>query len=259
MARAAERIVKTLLIADKELRVAAASPLPYVLVAMFSAICGFFFVTRLVLYSEYSVGAAVIANFWFAFLAGAPYSVSSVLVLVIPLLTMRAFAEERRSGTLELLLTFPVRDSDVLLGKFTATMAIASVLLAIVAGYAVVLSWYVPVPWAAVAVGLLGLWLLLASFTACGLFFSSLTESQVVAALGSGGVLVLCWLVTWNEAAFRTGWLAVLRQFSAFDHFERLARGLLALEDVTYFVTATALFHFLTLRVLAARTWQRRG
>jgi ABC-2 type transport system permease protein len=242
----------------KEMSIALVSPLPYVLAGVFCALCGFFFVTRLILFTEYSLGRAVMENFWFGFLAGAPYSVSSVLVFVIPLLTMRAFAEERRLGTLELLLTFPVRDSEVVFAKFAAAFLLGLPLIGIVAAYAGLLSWYVPLPWPMVLVGLLGLLLLVLSCAACGVFFSSLTDNQVVAALGSMAVLLVFWFLNWNEAALRSSWLEVVREVSAFDHFEALARGMLAVDDVAYFLVSTAVFQFLTERALESRRWRRR-
>lgn len=252
----AQRLVNTWLVATKEWQLLATSPLLYLLSGVFVALCGFFFATRLVLYTEYAIGQNIVANFWFSFLAGAPYSVSTVLVLVIPLLTMRAFAEERRLGTLELLLTYPIRDSELLWGKFVALLVVGLGLVLIVGGYAAMLSLYVPIPWPAVLVSMAGLALLVACFTACGLFFSSLTESQLSAALATLAVLVGFWLLTWNEAAVRENWLGVVRECSAFDHFEPMARGLLTLEDVVYFLGATGLFQFLTARSLAARAWR---
>lgn len=252
----AERLLTIWLVATKEWRLLVASPLPYLLGGVFVGLCGFFFATRLVFYTEYSIGHSIIANFWSAFLAGAPYSVSTILVFVIPLLTMRAFAEERRLGTLELLLSYPIRETEVLWGKFVALLAVGVVLVLLVGGYAAALSLYVPMPWPVVLVSLTGLVLLVACFTACGLFFSSLTESQLSAALATLAVLVGFWLLTWNEAAVRENWLGVVRKISAFDHFEPMTRGRFSLADVVYFLGATALFHFLTVRSLESRAWR---
>jgi ABC-2 type transport system permease protein len=107
----------------KELRAYFAAPLLYVVGAVFYALTGFFFYTQLVYFVQYGFGVNILGNFWTAFMAGAPYSLSMVLLLVVPLLTMRLMAEERKLGTIELVWTLPVEDYQVILGKFLAAWA----------------------------------------------------------------------------------------------------------------------------------------
>jgi gliding motility-associated transport system permease protein len=240
----------------KELRSYFVSPLFYVAAAVFFCLCGFFFYTQLVYFVQYGFGVNIIGGFWVAFLAGAPYSVATVLLLVMPLLTMRSFAEEKKLGTIEILLTYPLRDGTIIAAKYAACAAVLVVLLAGTLIYPALLLRLQPLPWLPLVSGYLGLLLLGLSFIACGLFISSLTESQVVAALGTLGVLLLAWVVTWNEAAASPALLRVLAPFAMFDRFERFARGIIDAGDVAYFLFFCTFFSFLTMRVLESRHWR---
>jgi ABC-2 type transport system permease protein len=234
------------------------SPLFYVVAAVFLCLCGFFFYTQLVFFVQYGFGEDILGNFWLAFLAGAPYSISMVLLVVMPMLTMRLFAEERKLGTIELLLTYPVRDAELVAAKFAACAVVLAVMLAGTVVYPIYVFVLQPYPWLPVLAGYIGLLLLGLSFIACGVFVSSLTESQVVAAIGTLGILLLCWVLTWNAAASSPEFLRVLTRLSMFDHFEGFARGVIDLQDVAYFVFVVGFFSFLTLRVLEARKWRGR-
>jgi gliding motility-associated transport system permease protein len=240
----------------KELRAYFVSPLVYVVAAVFYALTGFFFYTQLIYFVQYGFGFNILGNFWVAFLAGAPYSLSMVLLLVVPLLTMRLMAEERKLGTIELLLTYPLRDATIVAAKFTACSLVLALLLAGTLAYPAFLAAIQPLPWQPIVASYLGLLLLGVSFTACGLFVSSLTESQVVAAVGTLGVLVLFWAVSWNEAATSPPALRAAAQLAMFDHFETFAKGVVDGGDLAYFIAVSAFFTFCTLRVLEARHWR---
>jgi ABC-2 type transport system permease protein len=242
----------------KELHSYFVSPLFYVAAAVFFCLCGFFFYTRLIFFVEYGFGLNIVGNFWLAFLAGAPYSISMVLLIVMPLLTMRLFSEEKKLGTIELLLTYPVRDGVILGAKYCACACVLLSLLAGTLAYPAYLYYLQPLPWTPMLSGYLGLALLGLSFIACGLFMSALTESQVVAALGTIGILVLFWAMTWNEAATSPGALRFLTEVSMFDHFESFVRGVIDLRDVLYFVFFITFFNYLTLRTLESRNWRGR-
>jgi ABC-2 type transport system permease protein len=250
--------VTVLALFRKELVSYFVSPLFYVVAAVFLCLCGFFFYTRLVFFVQYGFGEDILGNFWLAFLAGAPYSISMVLLLVVPLLTMRLFAEERKLGTIELLLTYPVRDGALVAAKCAACAVVLTVMLAGTVVYPIYVFVLQPFPWLPLLAGYLGLLLLGLSFIACGVFVSSLTESQVVAAIGTLGILLLCWVLTWNEAATSPQFLRVLARLSMFDHFQGFARGVIDVQDVGYFACVVAFWTFLTLRVLEARKWRGR-
>jgi ABC-2 type transport system permease protein len=242
----------------KELRAYFVSPLFYVVAAVYYALTGFFFYTQLIYFVQYGFGVNILGNFWVAFLAGAPYSVSMVLLLVVPLLTMRLLAEEQRLGTIELLLTYPLRDGTIVAAKCAACALVVAVLLAGTALYPAYLATIQPLPWQPIVASYLGLLLLGISFTACGIFVSALTESQVVAAVGTLGLLLLFWAATWNEAATSPTALRAVAQLAMFDHFEAFAKGVIDAGDVAYFAGVSGFFLFLTLRVLEARHWRGR-
>jgi gliding motility-associated transport system permease protein len=240
----------------KELRTFFVSPLFYVVAAVFFCLSGFFFYTQLIYFVQYGFGVNIVGSFWVAFLAGAPYSVSMVLLVVMPLLTMRSFAEEKRLGTIELLMTYPLRDGTIVAAKYCACAAVLLVLLLGTAIYPLFLLDLQMVPWMPFLSGYLGLALLGLSFIACGLFVSALTESQVIAAIGTLGTLLLFWWMTWNEAAANASALRVLRRFAMFEHFQTFALGVIDAGDLAYFVAFSAFFVFLTLRVLESRHWR---
>jgi len=242
----------------KELRAYAVAPLLYVVAAVFYALTGFFFYTQLIYFVQYGFGLNILGNFWLAFIAGAPYSVSMVLLLVVPLLTMRLLAEEEKLGTIEWLLTTPVRDGALVAAKLIACVLVIAGLLLGTLAYPLFLAGVQPVPWAPVAASYLGLLLLGASFSAVGLFISSLTDSQVVAAVATLGALLGFWALSWNEAALTPAGLNAAASLSMFDHFEPFARGVIDAGDLAYFAALAAFFVFGTLRVLEARHWRGR-
>lgn len=242
----------------KELRAYFVSPMFYAVAAVFFCLCGYFFYTQLIFYVQYGYGLNIAGNFWLTLLTGAPYSISMVLLLVSPLLTMRLFAEEKRLGTIELLLTYPLYDRTIVAAKFAACAVVLLVLIAGTLIYPLYLSSLQPLPWAPLLASYLGLSLLGLSFVACGLFISALTDSQMVAAIATLGVLLLFWSVTWNEAATSTQALRVLGELSMFDHFEPFARGVIDAGDVVYFIAAVVFCIALTLRVLESRKWRGR-
>lgn len=240
----------------KEIHAYFVSPSFYVLAAVFLSLSGFFFYTQMIYFVQYGFGLNIVGSLWVAFLAGAPYSVSMVLLLTTPLLTMRLFAEEKRLGTFELLLTYPLRDGVLVAAKFAACTVVVAILLAGTLLYPYVLQGANDISWGPVACGYLGLILLGVSFIACGMFVSSLTDSQVVAAVATLGILLLFWMLTWNEAATDVFVLRALAPLAMFDHFERFARGVIDVGDLAYFACFTTFFTFLTLRVLEARQWR---
>jgi ABC-2 type transport system permease protein len=222
-----------------------------VLGAVFLLLTGYFFYSDLAFFVLFG-GADQAQGLWrFVFL-----DYRLVALLVLPLLTMRLFAEERKLGTLELLWSFPVRDREVLAGK---VLAATVVYLAMLAGTTVgplILYLLHPFPAAPVAAGYLGMVLLGVAFIACGTAASTVTENQVVSAMLAYGVLVFSWFATWNEAAVAAPLAPALLQLSLFDHFYGFAQGVVDSRDVVYLLAFATLFLFLALRALGARAWR---
>jgi ABC-2 type transport system permease protein len=242
---------KALLVARRELVTACGGPLGWTLAAVFVLLTGYFFYSDLAFFVLVG-GADQTRGLWrFVFL-----DYRLVALLVVPLLTMRLFAEERKLGTLEVLWTWPVRDGEVLAGKFLAALALYLAMLLFTAIGPFILYRLHPFAVPPVLAGYAGLALLGVAFVACGVAASAVTENQVVAAMLTYGVLVFAWFATWNEAAIGERLAAVLLQLSLFDHFYGFAQGVIDSRDVVYLLAFATLFLFLALRALGARAWR---
>jgi len=245
---------KTLVICRRELGAMCGGPLAYVLTAVFLLLTGYFFWSDLLFFVLVG-GANQTRGLWrYVFL-----DFRLVTLLVLPLLTMRLFAEERKLGTLELMWTFPVRDRELLAGKLLAVLAVFAAMLAVTTVGPAILWAFHPFPLAPVAAGYVGLLLLGAAFVGCGLAASAVTENQVVAAMLTYGVLVFSWFATWNEAAIGERVAPYLLQLSLFDHFYGFAQGVIDSPDVVYLLAFATLFVFLALRALGSRAWRGVG
>lgn len=245
----------------KELRLYFTSPVAYVILTIFLLIAGYFFFSIFSFFTRASMQAAMNPqmgrdlNVTDSVLRPLFANVSVILLLLMPLVTMRLFAEERRSGTIELLLTYPVRDGAVLAGKYLAALTMYVVMVAGTLAYPAMLVNFARVEWGPLLTGYLGLLLMGAMFLAVGLFASSLTENQVVAAIVTFGVLLMFWIIGWT-AEFAGGPLgAVLTHLSILDHNDTFAKGVLDTKDIIYYVNFTVLALFLALRSLEARRW----
>jgi ABC-2 type transport system permease protein len=243
--------VTTLTIAAKELRLYFTSFLFYALAAVFLVLAGYFFYTNLGFFVLQG-GMNLTRGMWQYQLL----DLQRLLLVLTPLLTMRLFAEERKLGTLELLWTYPVRDAEIIGGKFLACLAVVSLLLAATVVHAFVLARFYPVDAGPLAAGYLGLFLLGAAFVACGLFLSALTDSQLVAGAATYGLLLFFWVLTWNEAAVNEVTLQLLVPFSLFDRFYAFARGAVDTRNVAYLVLFTGAFLSFTYLALDTRRWR---
>jgi ABC-2 type transport system permease protein len=253
--------VKIWPIYKKELRLYFTSPVAYVLLTIFLFIAGYFFYnifgffTRASMQTAMNPGMGRDLNVTDSVLRPLFSNMSVILLLLLPLVTMRLFAEERRAGTIELLLTYPVRDGAVLVSKYLAALTLYGVMLAGTLAYPAILLYFTRVEWGPLATAYLGLMMMGAMLLGIGIFASSLTENQIVAALIAFGISLMFWIVSWS-AEFAGGPLGtVLTHLSILEHNDTFSKGILDTKDVIYFVDFTALFLFLTLRSLEARRW----
>jgi ABC-2 type transport system permease protein len=247
--------VRTLALIRKELVSYFGGPLVYVVIGAFLWATGYQFYTTLSSYITIGFGMNILEHFWQDFFVN---HIGLYLLIVVPLFTMRLLAEERRLGTIELLYTYPLRDTEIMLGKFTACLIVFLVFLAGTLVYPAIvyaIQPFDPMPFVARYLGTL---LFLAGCIACGLFVSSLTDSQVVASSCTFVILFLLWIITWNEAAISSSLVTALGQLSTFDHFYTFSRGVIDLKDLTYFVLFIGFFLFLTLRSMESRQWRGR-
>ncbi|MGH7818566.1 MAG: ABC transporter permease subunit [Candidatus Binatia bacterium] len=243
--------MRFLAIFQKELSSYFTSFLAYVVIAVFLVLSGFFFYTNLAFFILQG-GFDLNRGLWqYQF-----HDMRLVLLVIAPLLTMRLFAEERRQGTLELLWTYPLRDVSLVAGKYAAALVVLVLMLSLTASFPTVLTFFYPVDGAPVAAGYLGLFLLGASFLACGVFVSSLTDSQLVAGTVTFGLLLLFWVITWNQAAASETVIGYLTAVSLFDRFFLFARGAIDSKDLVFFLLFVVVFLFGTLLSLESRHWR---
>ena len=250
------------IIAKKELRTYFTSPIAYVVMTVFLVLVGFFFYSLMYWFNAQSMQMA--QNQYYAsqininqmLFSPLFHNISIILLLMLPLLTMRLFAEEKKIGTEELLYTSPISVGEIIIGKFIASLLVLAAMLALTGLLAVFTFLYGNPELAPVLMGYLGLFLLGAAFIAIGLFFSSLTDNQIVAAVLTFGSLLLFWIISWASNAATGFWKDALNYVSIFQHFDNLTQGILDTTDIVYYLSFALFGLFLTHTVIQSRRWR---
>jgi ABC-2 type transport system permease protein len=248
------------LICSKELRAYFASPIAYAVLALFSFLFG-----ALVFYPTVRELSQMAIQMQ---MQGQPLNLndqvirpllgfaSTISLFVLPLITMRLFAEEKRSGTMELLLTSPVRDVEIILGKWVGAMLLYISMLAMSALNIMFLYFWGKPDWKPVLVAYLGLILQGGCLLAIGAFISSLTKSQIVAGGATFFVCLILWLLSWFTA-FQSSTLSQIANYlSIVTHFENFSKGVIDLKDVTFYVTLIFFSLFITSRSMESLRWR---
>ena len=235
----------TLAIARKELAIYFASPMAYVVAAVFLALTGVFFIDSID--QPYAVAAARGLLITSAFY---------LLPLIPPILTMRLFAEEQKLGTLELLLTAPVRDYEVVIAKFLASFVILSATVLLTLFYVMLLFFYSDPDPGPILSGYLGFLLYGSAALAIGLLASSLTANQIAAVVVGFGIILLFTVIDRVSEILGGGIANVLEHISISTHFDAFARGVIDTSDIVYYLLLTVVFLFLTIRSLESRRWR---
>lgn len=233
----------------------------YVVALVFLALFGYLFLAGVLAYNFYSLQAqnpmiASQLNATDVVLTPLFHNTSVIMLLVMPLLTMRMFAEERKSGTIELLFTYPLRDLGMLFGKLAAVLTVFLIILVGTLPCIVFLARLTPVDPGVVLTIYLGLFLLGFAFISLGVFMSSLTENQIVAAVASFGALLGFWLIGFVGEFSGAGAGGVLSYISILEHFDGFTRGVIDTRDVAFYLLFSAFFLFGTLRVLEITRWR---
>jgi ABC-2 type transport system permease protein len=234
-------------VAWKEMQIYFTSPMGYIVGMIYLAINGVFFVQDLGL------------PFPEASLSNVFQGATIILIMLAPALTMRLLAEERKLGTVELLLTAPVRDWEVVAGKYLAGLAFLLALVAVSGYYVLLLFVFASPDPGPIYVGYLGLVLYGAAALAVGLLASALTSNQIVAAVVAMGILLVLYFTDFAAGAVGGGQglaATVIGEMSTKAHFDDFARGVLDTKHVAYFLLLSAVFLFLTVRALEARRWR---
>lgn len=229
-------------IAFKEFKSYLASPMAYVVTSIFLIATGFFFSISPSTYTETSINGFLQAGV-------------VLLLLFAPLLTMRLLSEERKLGTIELLLTAPVRDSEIILGKFLGSLGILTVMLALTLYYPLLLIIFGDPDMGPIATGYLGLLLLGYTALAIGIFASSLTSNQIVAAVVAIGILLTLYFVGFTASFLPEALGEVINYFSLSNYFPDFMIGIIDTRGIIYYLSITALFLFLAIRSLENSRW----
>lgn len=233
-----------LTVARRELRSYFDSAIAYVCIGAFLGLSALMFFSTLFL-----LGRADMRIFF----ASSLISPSALLAFLIPILTIRLIAEERKTGTIELLTTMPIRDRDVILGKFLGALGLVMVALLSTFVFAIVVTFLGPLDWGPVVSGYLGLILFSTALTALGVLCSTLSESQIIAAIVGVVVTLALYFVAWLHFVLPSSVGAFAEYISISHHLEDMARGVIDSRDVIYYVTLTAGTLFLAERSLARR------
>ena len=246
----------------KELRLYFTTPVAYGVVFCFLLITGYFFYSIFAFYTMASMQAAMNPqmgrdlNVTDSVMRPLFSNVSVILLLLMPLVTMRSFAEERRSGTIELLLTYPVRDGAVLLGKYLAALVLYACMLVLTLVYPGIVVYFARLEWGPLLTAYVGLLLMGATLIAVGICISSFFENQIMAGTVTFVVLLMFWVIGWSAEAAGGVWKTVLSELSIIEHFDTFAKGILDTKDVIYYLAFTSLALFIGLKSLEARRWK---
>jgi len=235
----------------KEWRILFASPLAWIVLAFLQLIFAWVFLSRLNTFIEAQpqIAATPSAPGLTQIVASPVFATATIILLmVVPLLSMRLVAEERRSKTLPFLISAPVSITQIVLGKFLALLGVLALAVALIVAMSLSLTLGGALDLGLLAANTLGLLLMAASFAAVGLYFSCLTAQPLVAAIGTYALLLFLWLI--NISA--TDPSGMVNALSLVQHFESFARGTLALADLGYYLVLIALFVLLSIRRLDA-------
>ncbi len=227
----------------RELKAYFTSPLGYVFLAIFYAFSGLFFYIF-----SLSVGSTDISSVFLMMFM--------VLMVFVPLLTMRLLSEDKKQKTDQLILTAPVSLLSIVMGKFLAAYAIFAIGVAVMPVYGFVMSTFATVSWLPVWGNTVGLLLLGGIFVSIGLFISSLTENQMIAAIGGFFINLMILLMNTLKSALPNGFLQdVLSSISVYSRYSEITSGIFSLSSLIFFVSVIFIFLFLTVRVLEKRRW----
>ncbi len=253
-----------LTIAGKELTGYFVQPVAYVVMTVFLLLSGFFFFALLrrfdVILQVYGAtqNPAMLERINLNQMVLEPllHNMSIVLVILVPAITMRAFAEEKRTGTYELLLTAPVRTGEIVAGKFIAAAAFVLAMVALAGIFPLILAVFGNPEAGVMVAGYIGLAFLAVAFVSVGLFTSSVTQNQIIAAISCFGVLLLLYVISWAAEGGGSDFGGLLRYLSLPEHFSKMTAGVLDTRDIVYFVSLIFAALFLTQRSVESARWR---
>jgi ABC-2 type transport system permease protein len=251
-----------LAIANKEFRSYFASPIAYILIGLFSLLFGWFFYVFLMAFVQQSEqmmqfgGGGGGANVNQMMIRGLFQNTAVIILFVMPMITMRTYSEEKRSGTIELLLTSPVTDPEIIVGKFLGALALYGAMLIVTMFYIAILFRIGNPEWRPIVAGYVGLLLMGACFLSTGLFISSLTKNQIVAGFLTFATFLMLWVINWMGESSGPTTRDVLNYLSITEHFDDFSRGIIDTKHVVYYLSFITFGLFLTAKSVDSERWR---
>ena len=250
-------------IAQKELKAYFASPIAYIVIGLWALMYGYFFVALMNFFvrqsmqmNQFGMQGPQAMNVNQQLIRPLLQNVLILILFLMPMVTMRAYAEEKRSGTIELLLTSPLTDFQIIVGKFLGAMALYGCMLAVTLIHIGLLFLYGRPEWKPIVTAYIGLLLMGGCFIAVGLFISSLTRNQIVAGMVTFAVFLMLWIITWI-GSFSGPTVDKLTQYlSIVDHFDDFGKGVLDTTHIIYYVSFITFGLFLTAKSVDSERWR---
>ena len=249
-----------LAIAQREQNAYFSSPIAYVLIGFFALLFGWFFYVPLAFFEQQSMQMGMNPtqplNINQMLVGPTLMNTTVIMLFLFPLITMRTYSEEKRSGTIELLLTSPITDVQIILGKFLGAMLLYAAMLAVTTIHIAILFIYGNPEWKPIVTGYLGLLLMGGCFLSLGLFISSLTKNQIVAAMATFAVFLMLWIINWIGTFVGPTTQSVLAHLSLTEHFDDFAKGIIDTKHVIYYLSFMAFGLFLTAKSVDSERWR---
>ena len=249
-----------LAIAGKELRSYFASPIAYIIIGFFALLFGWFFYVYLSVFVRQSQQMAMMGggtvNVNEQMIRGVLQNAAVIILFVMPMITMRTYSEEKRSGTIELLLTSPLTDFEIIVGKFLGAMGLFCAMLLVTMIDVAILFRLGNPEWRPIAAGYLGLLLMGGCFISVGLLISSLTKNQIVAGFVTFAVFLMLWVINWLADSSGPTGQAILSFLSITDHFDDFTKGIIDTKHLAYYLSFITFGLFLTAKSVDSERWR---
>jgi ABC-2 type transport system permease protein len=252
-----------LAIAHKELKAYFSGPIAYIVIGLWALLYGYFFVAILSFFVRQSMQMGQMGmqgpqamNLNQQLIRPLLQNVLILILFLMPMVTMRSYSEEKRSGTIELLLTSPLTDFQIILGKFLGAMALYACMLAVTLIHVGLLFVYGRPEWKPIVTAYVGLLLMGGCFISVGLFISSLTKNQIVAGMVTFAVFLLLWIITWIGSFSGPTADKITQYLSIVDHYDDFGKGVLDTTHFVYYISFITFGLFLTAKSVDSERWR---
>jgi ABC-2 type transport system permease protein len=252
-----------LAIAQKELKAYFASPIAYIVIGLWALLYGYFytfilhfFLQQSMQMNQFGMQGPQSMNVNQQMIRPLLQNVTILVLFLMPMVTMRTYSEEKRSGTIELLLTSPITDFQIILGKFLGAMSLYGVMLLVSLIHIALLFRFGNPEWKPIVTFYLGLLLLGGCFISLGLFISSLTKNQIVAGMVTFAVFLLLWIITWVGSAWGPTAESITQRLSIIDPLDDFGKGVLDTKHLIYYLSFITFGLFLTAKSVDSERWR---